>query len=103
VIIDNQKPHIAIIAWPPSATQAYLRRLSVAHDLSGKFLTFWGLGMRSTEARQNVRMIKFLSILNRCEAVESGRMEAAELFGAGARGLGQPCATAAETSLKSVV
>jgi hypothetical protein len=40
----------------------------VAHDLSGSFLAFWGFGMRWTEARQGVRMIKFLSILSRYDA-----------------------------------
>jgi hypothetical protein len=41
--------------------------------------------MRRTEARQGVRMIKFLSILSRYEAAEFGQLEAAELLGAGER------------------
>ncbi len=41
--------------------------------------------MRRTEARQGVRMIKFLSILSRYEAAEFSQMEAAELLGVGER------------------
>ncbi|MGH8514641.1 MAG: helix-turn-helix domain-containing protein [Gammaproteobacteria bacterium] len=41
--------------------------------------------MRQTEARQGVRMIKFLSILSRCEAAEFSQVEAAELLGIGER------------------
>ena len=37
--------------------------------------------MRRTEARQGVRMIKFLDILGRCEAAEFSQLEAAELLG----------------------
>ena len=37
--------------------------------------------MRRTEARQGVRMIKFLSILSRYEAAEFSQLEAAELLG----------------------
>ena len=38
-----------------------------------------------TEARQGVRMIKFLSILSRYEAAEFSQLEAAELLGVGER------------------
>lgn len=41
--------------------------------------------MRRTEARQGVRMIKFLSILSRYEAAEFSQLEAAELLGVGER------------------
>ena len=41
--------------------------------------------MRRTEARQGVRMIKFLSILSRYERAEFSQMEAAELLGVGER------------------
>lgn len=41
--------------------------------------------MRRTEALQGVRMIKFLSILNRYEAAEFSQLEAAELLGVGER------------------
>jgi hypothetical protein len=41
--------------------------------------------MRWTEARQGVRMMKFLSILGRYEAAEFSQLEAAELLGVGAR------------------
>lgn len=41
--------------------------------------------MRWTEARQGVRMMKFLDILGRYEAAEFGQMEAAELLGVGER------------------
>jgi transposase len=41
--------------------------------------------MRRTEARQGVRMIKFLSILGRYEAAEFSQLEAAELLGVGER------------------
>ena len=41
--------------------------------------------MRRTEARQCVRMIKFLSILRRYERAEFSQMEAAELLGVGER------------------
>ena len=41
--------------------------------------------MRRTEAHQGVRLIKFLSILSRCEAAEFGVLEAAELLGVGER------------------
>jgi transposase len=41
--------------------------------------------MRRTEALQGVRMIKFLSILNRYEAAEFSQLEAAELLGIGER------------------
>jgi transposase len=41
--------------------------------------------MRRTEALQGVRMIKFLSILSRYEAVEFSQLEAAELLGVGER------------------
>jgi transposase len=37
--------------------------------------------MRRTEARQGVRMIKFLSVLSRYEAAEFSQLEAAELLG----------------------
>ena len=37
--------------------------------------------MRRTEARQGVRMIKFLSILSRYEAAEFSQLEAARTFG----------------------
>ena len=53
--------------------------------MSGKFLSFLGVGMRRTEARQGVRMIKFLSILSRYEAAEFSQLEAAELLGVGER------------------
>lgn len=41
--------------------------------------------MRRTEARQGVRMMKFLSILSRYEAAEFSQLEAAELLGVGER------------------
>lgn len=41
--------------------------------------------MRRTEARQGVRVIKFLSILGRYEAAEFSELEAAELLGMGER------------------
>src|SRR6266536_17985 len=41
--------------------------------------------MEWTEARQGVRMIKFLSILSRYEAAEFSQLEAAELLGVGER------------------
>jgi transposase len=41
--------------------------------------------MRWTEARQGVRMMKFLSILSRYEAAEFSQLEAAELLGVGER------------------
>src|SRR5271170_6270223 len=41
--------------------------------------------MRWTEARQGVRMIKFLDILGRYEAAEFNQLEAAELLGVGER------------------
>src|ERR1700732_1128909 len=41
--------------------------------------------MRWTEARQGVRMMKFLSILARYEAAECSQWEAAELLGVGER------------------
>ncbi len=41
--------------------------------------------MRRTEALQGVRMIKFLSILNRYEASELSQLEASELLGIGER------------------
>jgi transposase len=41
--------------------------------------------MRRTEAHQGVRMIKFVSILGRCEAAELSALEAAELLGMGER------------------
>src|SRR3954449_10109997 len=41
--------------------------------------------MRRTEARQGVRMMKFLSILSRYEASEFSQLEAAELLGVGER------------------
>jgi hypothetical protein len=37
--------------------------------------------MRRTEAHQDVRMIKFVSILSRWEAAELNQIEAAELLG----------------------
>ncbi len=37
--------------------------------------------MRRTEAHQGVRMIKFRSILDRCESSEPNQIEAAELLG----------------------
>jgi len=41
--------------------------------------------MRRTEAHQGVRMIKFLDILGRYEALEFNQLEAAELLGVGER------------------
>ena len=41
--------------------------------------------MRRTEAHQGVRMIKFLDILGRYEALEFNQLEAAELLGIGER------------------
>jgi len=41
--------------------------------------------MNRTEARQGVRMMKFLSILGRYEAAEFSQLEAAELLGVGER------------------
>ena len=41
--------------------------------------------MSWTAARQGVRMLKFLSILNRYEASEFSQLEAAELLGVGER------------------
>src|SRR6059058_1062089 len=41
--------------------------------------------MRRTEALQGVRMIKFLDILGRYEALEFSQLEAAELLGVGER------------------
>ena len=41
--------------------------------------------MRRTEALQGVRMIKFLDILGRYEALEFNQLEAAELLGVGER------------------
>jgi len=41
--------------------------------------------MRRTEARQGVRMMRFLSILSRYEAAEFSQLEAAELLGVGER------------------
>ena len=41
--------------------------------------------MRRTEALQGVRMIKFMSVLNRYEAAELSQLEAAELLGMGER------------------
>jgi hypothetical protein len=41
--------------------------------------------MRWSEARQGVRMMKFLDILGRYEAAEFGQMEAAGLLGVGER------------------
>ncbi len=41
--------------------------------------------MRRAEALQGVRMIKFLDILGRYEALEFNQMEAAELLGVGER------------------
>ena len=41
--------------------------------------------MRRSEAVQGVRVIKFVSILSRCEAAELNRLEAAELLGIGER------------------
>ena len=41
--------------------------------------------MRRTEAHQGVRMIKFLDVLGRYEALEFNQLEAAELLGIGER------------------
>ena len=41
--------------------------------------------MRRTEALQGVRMIRFLDILGRYEALEFNQLEAAELLGVGER------------------
>jgi transposase len=41
--------------------------------------------MRRSEARQGVRMMKFLDVLGRYEAAEFGQLEAAELLGVGER------------------
>ncbi len=41
--------------------------------------------MRRSEARQGVRMMKFLDILGRYEAAEFSQLEAAELLGVGER------------------
>src|SRR5947209_81408 len=41
--------------------------------------------MNRTEAREGVRMMKFLSILSRYEAAEFSQLEAAELLGVGER------------------
>ena len=41
--------------------------------------------MRRTEALQGVRMIKFLDVLGRYEALEFNQLEAAELLGVGER------------------
>ncbi len=41
--------------------------------------------MRRSEARQGVRMMKFLDILGRYEAAEFNQLEAAELLGVGER------------------
>ena len=41
--------------------------------------------MRRTEALQGVRMIKFLDILGRYEALEFNQLEAAELLGVSRR------------------
>ena len=47
--------------------------------------------MRRTEARQGVRMIKFVSILGRYEAAELNQLEAAELLGVGERTFRRLC------------
>jgi transposase len=70
---------------PRRIGQGTRESVSVAHDMSGKFPTLWGFGMRRTEGLQGVRMIKFLSSLSRYEAAEFSQLEAAELLGVGER------------------
>jgi hypothetical protein len=48
---------------------------------TGNFVPFGGHVMRRTEALQGVRMIKFLDILGRYEALEFNQLEAAEHAG----------------------
>ena len=42
--------------------------------------------MRLTEARQGVRMLKFMDVFGRWDAASLNQLEAAELLGVGERG-----------------